>query len=85
MRRSRSVAKFERSEALAPELRFAHGSNINSRGESCGKLKASGVRAKSLAAKTGHAPVVKLRLRCRLIQPWRVLEIAWSLRCMIFE
>jgi hypothetical protein len=43
MRRSRNLAKFECGEALARELRVAHGSNINSRGEPCGKLKASGV------------------------------------------
>jgi hypothetical protein len=51
MRRSRSVVKFECSEALALDQRFAHGSNINSRGESCGKLVASGFCAKCLAAK----------------------------------
>jgi uncharacterized protein (DUF1778 family) len=38
---------------LRPEPRFAHGSNINSRDESCGKLKASGLCAKCLAAKSG--------------------------------
>jgi hypothetical protein len=67
-----SAAKFECSEALAPELCFAHGSNINSRDESCGKLVANGSCEKSLAAKTGQAPVVKFRLRCCLIQPRRV-------------
>jgi hypothetical protein len=49
-----SAAKFECSEALTPGLCFAHGSNINSRDESCGKLKANGFRAKSLAAKRGQ-------------------------------
>jgi hypothetical protein len=55
MRCSQSVAKLERSEALARELRFAHGSNINSHDESCGKHEANGCCAKSLAAKTGRA------------------------------
>jgi hypothetical protein len=59
MRCSRSVAKFQCSEALARELLFAHGSNINLRDESCGKLKASGVRAKSLAAKLGQGERLK--------------------------
>jgi hypothetical protein len=51
---SRSAAKFECSEALALELHFAHGSNINVRDESCGKLKANVLCAKSLAAKAGQ-------------------------------
>jgi hypothetical protein len=72
MRCSRSVAKSECSEALAPGLCFAHGSNINSRDESCGKLVASGLRAKSLAAKTGQAERAKLLLQICLIQPGRV-------------
>jgi hypothetical protein len=55
MRRSRSAAKLEGSEALALDQRFAHGSNINSRDESCGKLKANGACAKCLAAKSGQA------------------------------
>jgi hypothetical protein len=76
MRRSWSAAKFECNEALAPELRFAHGSNINARDESCGKHEANGSCAKSLAAKTGQAPEVELRLRFRLIQPRRVLAFA---------
>jgi hypothetical protein len=66
MRGSRSVAKFECSEALAPGLCFAHGSNINSRGESCGKLVASGCRAKSHAAKTGQAEAVEIWSQIRL-------------------
>jgi hypothetical protein len=72
MRRSRSGAKFECNEALAPELRFAHGPNINSRDESCGKLVASGICAKSLAAKTGQAERAKFLLRICQIQPRRV-------------
>jgi hypothetical protein len=85
MRCSRSIAKFECGEALAPGLCFAHGSNINSRDKSCGKLKANGVCAKCLAAKTGQAPVVKLRLRCCLIQPRRVLALLAAWTCMIFQ
>jgi hypothetical protein len=69
---SRSFAKFERGEALAPELRFAHGSNINSRDKSCGKHEANGVRAKCLAAKTGQAERAKFLLRNCQIQPGRV-------------
>jgi hypothetical protein len=63
MRYSRSVAKFQCSEVLAPGPAFLHGSNINSRDESCGKLVASGFRAKSLAAKTGQARIANLQLR----------------------
>jgi hypothetical protein len=59
MRRSRSAAKLECSEALVPELCFAHGANINSRGESCGKLKANGFCAKCLAAKSGQGEPAK--------------------------
>jgi hypothetical protein len=62
MRCPRSVAKFECSEALPPDPRFAHGSNINSRDESCGKLKASGCGAKCLAAKRGQAERAKFLL-----------------------
>jgi hypothetical protein len=73
MRCSRSVAKCECSEALAPELCFAHGSNINSRDESCGKHEANGCCAKCLAAKTGQAERAKFLLRICQIQPGRVL------------
>jgi hypothetical protein len=55
MRGSRRAAKFQCSEALVPGLCFAHGSNINSRDESCGKLKASGLCEKCLATKSGQA------------------------------
>jgi hypothetical protein len=72
MRASRSGAKFECSEALALGLCFAHGSNINSSVESCGKLKASGCCAKCHAAKTGQAERAKFLLRICLIQPARV-------------
>jgi hypothetical protein len=72
MRRSRSVAKFQRSKALAAGLCFAHGSNINARDESCGKLKASGCRTKSLAAKSGQGGCAKFLLRICQIQPGRV-------------
>jgi hypothetical protein len=58
MRCSRSVVKFECSEALALDQRFAHGSNINARGASCGKLVASAFCAKCLAAKSGQGSVV---------------------------
>jgi hypothetical protein len=80
-----SAAKFQCSEALARELRFAHGSNINLSCESCGKLKASGVCAKRVAAKTGQAPVVKFRLRCCLIQPRRVLALLWACCACFFN
>jgi hypothetical protein len=69
---SRSVAKFERSEALAPGLCFAHGSNINSRDASCGRHEASGICAECLAAKTGQAERANFLLRIRQIQPERV-------------
>jgi hypothetical protein len=72
MRCSRSAAKFECSEALAPGLCFAHGSNINAHDESCGKLVASGFCAKCLAAKTGQADRAKFLLRICQIQPRRV-------------
>jgi hypothetical protein len=65
MRCSRSVAKFECSEALARELCFAHGSNINARAESCGKLEASGCCAKCLAAKTGQGAADEILRRIR--------------------
>jgi hypothetical protein len=66
---SRSVGKFQRSEALAPELRFAHGSNINARDECCGKLKASGFCAKCLAAKSGQGGDVNFGREKALVQP----------------
>jgi hypothetical protein len=72
MRCSRSVVKFEYGEALAHGLCFAHGSNINSSGESCGKHEANGACAKCLAAKTGQAERAKFLLRICLIQPGRV-------------
>src|SRR5437763_11673268 len=75
MRRSRNLAKFECGEALARELRVAHGSNINSRGESCGKLKASGICAKCLAAKSGQGSVVTLAGAIIRIQPKRASSI----------
>jgi hypothetical protein len=81
MRCLRSVAKFECSEALAPELRFAHGSNINSSCESCGKLKANGCCAKCLAAESGQGSVVILAGAIVVIQPQRALSIfgfSWS-------
>jgi hypothetical protein len=70
--RSRSAAKFECSKALAPGPRFAHGSNINARDESCDKLKANGLCAKCLAAKMGQAERAKFLLRNCRIQPGRV-------------
>jgi hypothetical protein len=81
MRGSRSVAKFECSEAVAPDQRFAHGSNINSRDQSCGKLKANGCHAKCLAAKSGQASVMLLAGAIVRIQPKRALSIfavSWS-------
>jgi hypothetical protein len=55
MRYSPSVPKVQCIETLAPEMFFTQGSNINSSGESCGKLKASGFSAKCLAAKPRQA------------------------------
>jgi hypothetical protein len=66
MRCVRSVAKSECSQALAPGLCFAHGANINSRDESCGKLMASGLCAKSLAAESGQAEAVEIWSQIRL-------------------
>jgi hypothetical protein len=70
-----SGVKSECSEALAPELRLAHGSNINSRNESCGKLKANDACAKCLAAKAGQGSVVMLAGAIVPIQPERALGI----------
>jgi hypothetical protein len=69
MRCSASAAKLECAEALALDQRFSHGSNINSRGESCGKLKANGACAKCLAAKSRQASGVVLAGAIVLIQP----------------
>jgi hypothetical protein len=69
MRGSRSAVKSECSEALALDRRFAHGSNINARGESCGKLKANGCCAKCLAAESGQGSVVILAGAIVVIQP----------------
>jgi hypothetical protein len=77
-----SVAKFQRSEALVPGLCFAHGSNINSRDESCGKLKASGFCAKSLAAKSGQS---EARAHRRILGANLPTFNQNGLRCMIFQ
>jgi hypothetical protein len=83
MRCSRSAAKFECGEALAPDPRFAHGSNINSRDESCGKLVASGCRGKCLAAKRGQAERAKFGRKFAKLQPERVL--AFGLRLVLHD
>jgi hypothetical protein len=69
-RRNSNAAKH-----LRLELRFAHGSNINVRGKSCGKLKANGVWAKCLATKSGQGGVVALAGAILRIQPKRASGI----------
>jgi hypothetical protein len=81
MRCARASLNSNAAKHLRPGLCFPHGSNINSRDESCGKLKASGFCAKSLAAKTGQAERAKFLLRICQIQPGRVSAklVGWLL------